>query len=101
MRHEVPYSPIYIYIVACFGNYLCYIKYIPIGKLQKKLNFNTLILFIRSKLMAFRKANLEAFTKKYGVKLSFMSPFLKAAANALMDQPVINAVIIGDEIIYR
>ncbi|XP_045502711.1 dihydrolipoyllysine-residue succinyltransferase component of 2-oxoglutarate dehydrogenase complex, mitochondrial-like [Colias croceus] len=54
-----------------------------------------------SKLMAFRKANLEAFTKKYGVKLSFMSPFLKAAANALQDQPVINAVIIGDDVIYR
>ncbi|XP_028176471.1 dihydrolipoyllysine-residue succinyltransferase component of 2-oxoglutarate dehydrogenase complex, mitochondrial-like [Ostrinia furnacalis] len=54
-----------------------------------------------SKLMAFRKANLEAFTKKYGVKLSFMSPFLKASANALMDQPVVNGVIIGDDIIYR
>ncbi|XP_052756483.1 dihydrolipoyllysine-residue succinyltransferase component of 2-oxoglutarate dehydrogenase complex, mitochondrial-like [Galleria mellonella] len=54
-----------------------------------------------TKLMAFRKANLDVFTKKYGVKLSFMSPFLKAAANALMDQPVINAVIIGDDIIYR
>ncbi|CAG9789080.1 unnamed protein product [Diatraea saccharalis] len=51
--------------------------------------------------MAFRKANLEAFTKKYGVKLSFMSPFLKACANALMDQPVINSVIIGEDIIYR
>ncbi|CAH0400334.1 unnamed protein product [Chilo suppressalis] len=54
-----------------------------------------------SKLMAFRKANLEVFLKKYGVKLSFMSPFLKACANALMDQPVINGVIIGEEIIYR
>ncbi|CAH2094351.1 unnamed protein product [Euphydryas editha] len=54
-----------------------------------------------SKLMAFRKANLETFTKKYGVKLSFMSPFLKASANALMDQPVINAVIMEDNIVYR
>ncbi|XP_068619391.1 dihydrolipoyllysine-residue succinyltransferase component of 2-oxoglutarate dehydrogenase complex, mitochondrial-like [Battus philenor] len=54
-----------------------------------------------SRLMAFRKANLEAFKKKYGVKLSFMSPFLKAAANALEDQPVINSVIIGDDIVYR
>lgn len=51
--------------------------------------------------MAFRKANLDAFTKKYGVKLSFMSPFLKASANALQDQPVVNGVIIGDDIIYR
>ncbi|CAG9565337.1 unnamed protein product [Danaus chrysippus] len=54
-----------------------------------------------SKLMAFRKANLETFTKKYGVKLSFMSPFLKASANALIDQPVINGVIQGDNIVYR
>ena len=51
--------------------------------------------------MAFRKANLKAFIKKYGVKLSFMSPFLKAASNALMDQPVVNGVIIGSDIIYR
>ncbi|XP_022113327.2 dihydrolipoyllysine-residue succinyltransferase component of 2-oxoglutarate dehydrogenase complex, mitochondrial-like [Pieris rapae] len=54
-----------------------------------------------SKLMAFRKANLAAFTKKWGVKLSFMSPFLKASANALLDQPVLNAVIIGSDVIYR
>ncbi|GBP12793.1 Dihydrolipoyllysine-residue succinyltransferase component of 2-oxoglutarate dehydrogenase complex, mitochondrial [Eumeta japonica] len=52
------------------------------------------------KLMAFRKANLETFTKKYGVKLSFMSPFLKASANALIDQPIINGVIAGDNIVY-
>lgn len=54
-----------------------------------------------SKLMAFRKANLEAFKKKYGVKLSFMSPFLKASANALLDQPVVNGVISGESVIYR
>ncbi|XP_063627703.1 dihydrolipoyllysine-residue succinyltransferase component of 2-oxoglutarate dehydrogenase complex, mitochondrial-like [Cydia splendana] len=54
-----------------------------------------------SKLMEYRKANLPAFMKKYGVKLSFMSPFLKASANALLDQPVINAVIIDGNIVYR
>ncbi|CAG4931295.1 unnamed protein product [Parnassius apollo] len=54
-----------------------------------------------SRLMEFRKSNLEAFTKKFGVKLSFMSPFLKAAANALEDQPVVNAVIVDDKIVYR
>lgn len=51
--------------------------------------------------MAFRKANVETFKKKYGVKLSFMSPFLKAAANALEDQPVVNSVIIDNNIVYR
>ncbi|CAH0690021.1 unnamed protein product [Spodoptera exigua] len=54
-----------------------------------------------SKLMAFRKEHLKTFTQKYGVKLSFMSPFIKAAANALMDQPVVNAVIVDEDIVYR
>lgn len=54
-----------------------------------------------SHIMAFRKKNLDAFTKKHGIKLGLMSPFVKAAANALMDQPVVNAVIEENEIIYR
>ncbi|KPJ12630.1 Dihydrolipoyllysine-residue succinyltransferase component of 2-oxoglutarate dehydrogenase complex, mitochondrial [Papilio machaon] len=54
-----------------------------------------------SHIMAFRKKYLDAFTKKHGVKLGLMSPFVKAAANALTDQPVVNAVIDGNEIIYR
>ncbi|XP_045506000.1 dihydrolipoyllysine-residue succinyltransferase component of 2-oxoglutarate dehydrogenase complex, mitochondrial-like [Colias croceus] len=54
-----------------------------------------------SHIMAFRKKNLEAFTKKFGVKLGLMSPFVKAAASALLDQPVVNAVIDGNEIVYR
>lgn len=51
--------------------------------------------------MEFRKANQDAFTKRHGIKLGFMSAFVKAAAYALQDQPVINAVIDGNEIIYR
>lgn len=54
-----------------------------------------------SHIMAFRKKNLDAFTKKHGIKLGLMSPFVKAAATALMDQPVVNAVIEENEIIYR
>ncbi|XP_065168886.1 dihydrolipoyllysine-residue succinyltransferase component of 2-oxoglutarate dehydrogenase complex, mitochondrial isoform X2 [Atheta coriaria] len=54
-----------------------------------------------SQIMEFRKANLEAFQKKYGMKLGFMSAFAKAAAYALQDQPVVNAVIDGTDIIYR
>lgn len=52
-------------------------------------------------IMAFRKANLEAFQKKHGLKLGFMSAFLKASAYALQEQPVVNAVIDGNEIVYR
>lgn len=37
----------------------------------------------------------------HGIKLGFMSPFVKAAAYALMDQPVVNAVIDGNDIVYR
>lgn len=52
-------------------------------------------------IMDFRKQNLEAFQKKYGMKIGFMSAFCKAAAYALQDQPVVNAVIGENEIIYR
>lgn len=51
--------------------------------------------------MEFRKMHLEAFTKKYALKLGFMSAFVKASAYALQDQPVVNAVIEGNEIVYR
>ena len=46
-----------------------------------------------SYIMEFRKQHLEAFQKKYGIKLGFMSAFCKAAAYALQDQPTVNAVI--------
>lgn len=54
-----------------------------------------------SYIMDFRKQHLEAFQKKYGMKLGFMSAFCKAAAYALQDQPVVNAVIGENEIVYR
>jgi 2-oxoglutarate dehydrogenase E2 component (dihydrolipoamide succinyltransferase) len=54
-----------------------------------------------SSIMDFRKTNLDSFQKKHGLKLGFMSAFLKASAYALQDQPVVNAVIEGNEIIYR
>lgn len=54
-----------------------------------------------SGIMEFRKLNQDAFTKKHGIKLGFMSAFVKAAAYALQEQPVVNAVIDGNEIIYR
>lgn len=57
-------------------------------------------LFFRN-IMQWRKENLEAFTKKHGIKFGFMSVFTKASAYALQDQPVVNAVIDNNEIIYR
>jgi len=43
----------------------------------------------------------DAFVKKHGVKFGFMSPFIRAASYALKDQPAVNAVIEGNEIVYR
>ena len=48
-------------------------------------------MYIYSQLIATRKMHKEAFLKKHGVKLGFMSAFLKAASFAHMDQPVVNA----------
>ncbi len=48
-----------------------------------------------------RKTYGEAFNKKHQVKLGFMSAFIKASAYALQDQPIVNAVIENNEIVYR
>lgn len=45
--------------------------------------------------MEMRKIYKDAFLKKYGLKLGFMSVFVKAAAYALQSEPVVNA---GDDI---
>ncbi|KAI6230194.1 hypothetical protein M3Y99_01086400 [Aphelenchoides fujianensis] len=54
-----------------------------------------------SNIMGLRKKYQEAFVKKHGIKLGLMSPFIRAAALALQDQPVVNAVIEGEEMVYR
>lgn len=52
-------------------------------------------------LMKLRSDYKDAFVEKHGVKLGFMSGFVRAAVSALQFQPVVNAVIDGDDIIYR
>ncbi|CAN0900944.1 Dihydrolipoyllysine-residue succinyltransferase component of 2-oxoglutarate dehydrogenase complex 2, mitochondrial [Linum grandiflorum] len=52
-------------------------------------------------LMKLRSEYKDAFYEKHGVKLGLMSGFIKAAVSGLQHQPVINAVIDGDDIIYR
>lgn len=54
-----------------------------------------------SSIMDMRKEVQEAFTKKHGIKLGFMSAFMKASVQALKEQPVVNAVIDGNEMVYR
>lgn len=52
-------------------------------------------------LMNLRKKYKEAFTKKHGVGLGFMSLFTKAVTVALKDFPSVNAQLNEDEIIYH
>lgn len=52
-------------------------------------------------LMQLRKDFQEQFTAKHGIKLGFMSAFVKATVQAAKEQPVVNAVIENDEIVYR
>lgn len=51
--------------------------------------------------MELRKSIGEQFSKRHGIKLGFMSAFVKASAYALTQQPTVNAVIDGGEIVYR
>ena len=54
-----------------------------------------------SMIMQIRKDNKEEFEKIYGVKLGFMSFFVKACVNALQSFPAVNAEIQGEEIVYK
>jgi 2-oxoglutarate dehydrogenase E2 component (dihydrolipoamide succinyltransferase) len=54
-----------------------------------------------SAAMDLRKQHQDAFTKKYGIKLGFMSFFVKAVIDALKEYPAINAEIRGDSIVYK
>ena len=52
-------------------------------------------------VMDLRKKYQDAFTKKHGVKLGFMSFFVKAATEALKEFPVVNASVDGKDIVYH
>lgn len=54
-----------------------------------------------TRIMEMRNLYKDAFLKKHNLKLSFMSAFIKASAFALQDQPVVNAVIEGTDVLYR
>ncbi|MDA7770054.1 2-oxoglutarate dehydrogenase complex dihydrolipoyllysine-residue succinyltransferase [Candidatus Pelagibacter sp.] len=52
-------------------------------------------------IMEMRKENQEDFQSRYGIKLGFMSFFVKACVASLKMYPSVNAEIDGDEIIYK
>jgi len=54
-----------------------------------------------SSVMEMRKENQEDFQSRYGIKLGFMSFFVKACVVALKNFPAVNAEIDGEEIVYK
>ena len=54
-----------------------------------------------SAVMALRNQFKDVFEKKHGVKLGFMSFFVKACIQALKDVPAVNAEIDGEDIVYK
>lgn len=54
-----------------------------------------------SSVIELRKQYRDAFEKRYGSKLGFMSFFVKAAVESLQAFPAINAEIRGDDIVYH
>jgi 2-oxoglutarate dehydrogenase E2 component (dihydrolipoamide succinyltransferase) len=54
-----------------------------------------------SRVMEIRSRYKDAFQKKFGVSLGFMSFFIKASVEALKEFPAINAFVDGKEIVYH
>jgi 2-oxoglutarate dehydrogenase E2 component (dihydrolipoamide succinyltransferase) len=54
-----------------------------------------------SGIMALRNEYKDAFEKKHGVKLGFMSFFVKACTHALKEVPEVNAEIDGGDVVYK
>jgi 2-oxoglutarate dehydrogenase E2 component (dihydrolipoamide succinyltransferase) len=52
-------------------------------------------------VMALRERYQEAFQKRHGIKLGFMSFFVKAVVDALKGYPIVNAEVRGTDIVYK
>ncbi|EKX53461.1 hypothetical protein GUITHDRAFT_159223 [Guillardia theta CCMP2712] len=52
-------------------------------------------------VMEMRNLYKDEFQKKHNIKLGFMSAFVSASAKALKALPIVNAVIDGEDIVYR
>jgi 2-oxoglutarate dehydrogenase E2 component (dihydrolipoamide succinyltransferase) len=62
---------------------------------------NTAAILTTFNEIALRERWREAFERKHGVRLGFMSIFVKAAIVALKEIPGVNAEIDGDDIVYK
>lgn len=54
-----------------------------------------------SALVSMRARCKDDFFKKHGVKLGFMSPFIRASAICLQEMPIVNAHIEGTDVVYN
>ena len=54
-----------------------------------------------SEVMRLRKQYRDSFEKKYGVRIGYMSFFVKAAIEALRKFPVVNASVEDNDIVYH
>ena len=54
-----------------------------------------------SEIMKVRESKKEDFMERYGVKLGFMSFFVKAVVSSLQEFPAVNAEIRDENIIYK
>ncbi|MBF0419148.1 MAG: 2-oxoglutarate dehydrogenase complex dihydrolipoyllysine-residue succinyltransferase [Magnetococcales bacterium] len=54
-----------------------------------------------TEVMNWRQTYRDSFEKRHGVRLGFMSFFVKASVAALQEFPAVNAEIQGDELVYR
>ena len=52
-------------------------------------------------VMALRDSYKDVFLERHGVKLGFMSAFIRASVSALQEVPAVNGVIDGDDVVYR
>ena len=70
---------------------LCVCVCVPGHLLLWDVDILTCFCFQTSNIIALRNKHKDNFLKKHGVKLGFMSVFVKACSYALQDMPVVNA----------
>jgi len=68
---------------------------------QTAVHVTTVIQVDVSRLVEFRERNKESFQQQYGVRLTYTPFFIKAAADSLLEFPMLNASLIDDQIIVR
>lgn len=68
---------------------------------QTAVHVTTVIQVDVSRLVEFRERNKDSFQQQYGVRLTYTPFFIKAAADALLEFPMLNASLVDDQIVVR